>query len=187
LPRASLIEFSSRLPLSSLEILSPSIPDIVASSSTPEYKFNLITNLYEFTQPSYQTLSLPTLDVYLHLLTELMGAISSSSFDLQETLFHLDPHIKDSLANISGVHHLASLLTKFPRDIWSQWSLASFLFTLATSCPTNRENILSTLLECPDRDLVGELYRGFVRTSPLGRDYNPDALMGMHILLYLFV
>jgi ubiquitin-protein ligase E3 C len=116
-----------------------------------------------------------------------MGAISSSSFDHQETLRHLDPHIKERLVKMSDIHHLVSLLTKFPRDIWSQWSLASFLFTLATVCPTNRDNILGTLQECPDRELVGELYKGFVKTSPLGRDHNPDALMGMYILFYLFV
>lgn len=123
----------------------------------------------------------------VHILTELMSAISSSSFDHQEILRHLDPHITERLVKISDIHHLASLSTKFPRDIWSQWSVASFLFTLATVCPTNRDNILGTLLECPDRKVVGELYKGFVKTSPLGRDYNPDALMGMHILFYLFV
>jgi len=42
--------------------------------------------------------------------------------------------------------------------------------------------MLSTLLACPGSDLVRELYTSFVRASPLGRDYNPEALMGMYIL-----
>jgi hypothetical protein len=39
--------------------------------------------------------------------------------------------------------------------------------------------VLSTLVVYTGGGLVRELYRGFVRTSPLGRDDNPSALMGM--------
>jgi ubiquitin-protein ligase E3 C len=182
LPRLSQTDFSSRLPLSSLDILSLSIPDIIASSPAPESRFNLIANLYEFTRPLYGTLSLSALDVYLHFLTELMDAISIRSFELKQCL---DPHTKERLVTISGADHLTSLLIASKRYPYSQWSLASFLLSLGAICPTRRENLLSTLLGCPGGNLVQELYREFVRTSPLGRDYSPKALMGISYFLLL--
>lgn len=39
--------------------------------------------------------------------------------------------------------------------------------------------MLSTLVVYTGGGLVRELYRGFVRASPLGRDDHPGALMGM--------
>jgi ubiquitin-protein ligase E3 C len=185
LPRLSQTDFSSRLPLSSLDILSLSIPDIIASSPAPESRFNLIANLYEFTRPLYGTLSLSALDVYLHFLTELMDAISIRSFELKQCLYQLDPHTKERLVTISGADHLTSLLIASKRYPYSQWSLASFLLSLGAICPTRRDNLLSTLLGCPGGNLVQELYREFVRTSPLWRDYSPKALMGISYFLLL--
>jgi ubiquitin-protein ligase E3 C len=185
LPWASQVEFSSRLPLSSLDILSPSIPEIIASSPAPESRFNLIANLYEFTRPLYRTLSLSALVVYLHFLTELMDAISISSVEVRQSLCQLDPHTKERLVTVSGADHLTSLLTASRRYPCSQCSLASFLLSLGAICPTRRENLLSTLLGCSGGNLVQELYREFVRTSPLGRDYSPKALMGISYFLLL--
>ena len=170
IPKVSLAEFTSHLPLS-LDILSPWIPDIVASASAPESTFNLIKNLCHLTRPLYQKLSHSALDFYLHLLTELIDTLPANQC--------VEPHTEELLAAITGVDHLTSLLTGLShRHISTKSRLASFLLSLGAVCPATREDMLNTLLACTGGDLVKELYRGFVRASPWC-DYNPEALMCM--------
>ena len=142
-----------------------------------------MANLFEFMRPRYQALPLPALDAYLYLLTDLMNALPIVSFEIKQILPEVDPHTKERLTTILGVDHLVSLLTASHRHICTLWSLSSFVLSLVTIWPDRRESVLSTLLVCTDSKLVTRLYEGFVREPPLGRDYNPGALMGMYISL----
>jgi ubiquitin-protein ligase E3 C len=186
LPTSSLTQFSSHLPLL-FDVLSPSIPHIIASCPTPEFKWNLIANLFESTQPLYPELSLSALYAYLQLLSDLMNALGPiESFETPST--PLDPYTQERLTAISEVKHLKSLVTVSNRGICTtEWSLASFLLSLGIFWPGKRGSVLSTLLVCTDGGCVRKLYRGFVRNSPLGRDYYPKALMGMDILPHFLV
>jgi ubiquitin-protein ligase E3 C len=100
------------------------------------------------------------------------------SFEPKPTLPQLDPRTQKRLTTIPDVKHLNALLTASHRHPQTQLSLVSFFLSLGTIWPGRKERVLSTLVVYTGGGLVRELYRGFVRASPLGRDDNPGALMG---------
>jgi ubiquitin-protein ligase E3 C len=99
----------------------------------------------------------------------------------------LDPRTQKRLSAIPDVKHLNALLSASHRHPSTQLSLVSFFLSLGTVWPARRERVLSTLVVYTGGGLVRELYRGFVRASPMGRDDNPGSLMGMPSMYCLYL
>ncbi|EIW51561.1 HECT-domain-containing protein [Trametes versicolor FP-101664 SS1] len=92
-----------------------------------------------------------------------------SSFESRDALPQLDEKTRKRLLTLPSSEHIASLL----RAGQSQALLPhviSFCFALSTVWPTRRDKVLTTFMAYNKGGLVREIYRGFVRRSPLGRD-----------------
>ncbi|THH16719.1 hypothetical protein EW146_g3984 [Bondarzewia mesenterica] len=89
----------------------------------------------------------------------------------------LDSRTLKRLQNMISLSHLSSILKATQNYPSSRPELYSFLLTLCTIWPERADGILSALVVSTNGALVRELYRFYVRSSPLGRDDNAVALM----------
>ena len=80
--------------------------------------------------------------------------------------------------NIIAAPHLTSIIssTRFKPTLLPH--LVQYLFTLMTTWPSSRDQILNIVLATTGGGLVRELYRELVRQSPLGKEENSDQLLG---------
>jgi ubiquitin-protein ligase E3 C len=199
-PLSSLAELSFRLPLSFIQLLSPQ--NFLRSLST-ESKVHLVANLLAFTPPRYTKIPVAAFEAYVSLLTTILDAlpvnaleppsVSSSkswsneadsddgstrveiveSFSKREPLPNLDPKTLKRLQTLTSDDHLKTLLTTHTRV---KDNLFVFLVSLCIVWPGRADKVLSAVAS--GGTLVRELYRGYVRSSPLGRDDSPGTLMG---------
>ncbi|PFH45540.1 hypothetical protein AMATHDRAFT_71617 [Amanita thiersii Skay4041] len=96
---------------------------------------------------------------------------------------HLDPPLTidartlKRLRMLSDSSHITSLLafTKSHPSMLPQ--VIAFLLSSAVVWPATREQVLSVVGAHSGGGMVRELYRGYVRSSPLGRDENPGAIL----------
>ncbi|KAI0632541.1 HECT-domain-containing protein [Trametes polyzona] len=92
-----------------------------------------------------------------------------NSFEPRQSLPQLDEKTRKRLQTLPSSDHIASLLragqsqTLLPHVI-------SFCFALSTVWPTRRDKVLTTIMAYNKGGLVREIYRAYVRRSPLGRD-----------------
>jgi ubiquitin-protein ligase E3 C len=110
-----------------------------------------------------------------------------SSFQPKPILPPLEARTRKRLSAIPDPKHLNSLLTATQRHPSAQISLVSFLLSLGTIWPSQRDKMLSTVVVYTGGGLVKELYKGYVRTSSLGRDDNSVTLTGTQAFFSTFV
>lgn len=95
-----------------------------------------------------------------------------------EALPELDARTLKRLRSLPTPAHLNTLLTASQSHPSTRPNLVSFFLALNSVWPAHRDRVLSTVLVYTGGGLLRELYRGYVRGSPIGRDDNPGALMG---------
>lgn len=207
IPLPSLSELSRHLPLAHLDVLSSRIPDILSVTSPPS-QINIIANLLAFTPPQYASLPVLSLKVYLQLLSALLNVLPPHALepplaqDSQTTASWADDSDSDSehpgnvlnarsplpvldsrtrkrLQTLPSPTHLNSLLKLAQQHPTLLLDLVSMILSLNIVWPSRKDKVLTTLLLYGGGGLVREIYRGYVRTTPLGRDENLSSLMGM--------
>lgn len=125
------------------------------------------------------------------------GDTSMNSFLLPSTsptsapTLSLDPRTLSFLQVLPSREHLTSLLALSTRySSTTRPSLSTFLIALLSSFPTYRDTVLNTIMYSSTSSergggLLRELYRGYVRSSPLGRLLSADAERGSVIIAAL--
>jgi ubiquitin-protein ligase E3 C len=112
--------------------------------------------------------------------TELNTRVATvDSFTLWPVLPSIDPRSRKRLLILPSAAHLNSLLIATKRHPATQASLVNFFFALNTTWPGRKDKILGAVVVYAGGGLVRELFRVYVRNSPLGRDDHPGALMGI--------
>ncbi|KAA1475594.1 HECT-domain-containing protein [Dentipellis sp. KUC8613] len=89
----------------------------------------------------------------------------------------LDSRTLKRLQTLPSISHISMLSAASQRHAATRPRLYDFLFALCTVWPARVDGVLGALVASTGGGLVRELYRGYVRTSPLGRDDNASALM----------
>ncbi|KAG1780772.1 HECT-domain-containing protein [Suillus placidus] len=100
-----------------------------------------------------------------------------TSFAPTPRLPPLDTRTQKRLQILPSPSHLNALLKAVQHDRGALPDLVSWLVNLCTVWPTRKDKILSTLLLYGGGGLVREIYRDYVRNSPLGKDENMSSLM----------
>ncbi|KAH8980602.1 HECT-domain-containing protein [Lactarius hatsudake] len=188
-----LIQHSANLPLAAASVLSPSIPQL-ATALGVEAKVHIIANLAAFVPPRYPSLPPASLTALLHLMASIMGTLptgaleppsstsngkhvaiteSDSDSDSEELTRasvsvstrvptpRLDERTLKRLQTLPTTAHISSLIRATQSHTSTRVALCDFFFALCT---------LSTVVVSTGGGLVRELYRGYVRSSPLGGD-----------------
>ncbi|KAI0771097.1 HECT-domain-containing protein [Trametes elegans] len=91
------------------------------------------------------------------------------SFEPKQPLPQIDEKTLKRLQTLPSSDHIASLLRAAQNQTLLP-SVIAFSFALSTVWPTRRDKVLTTIMAYNRGGLVREIYRGFVRRSPLGRD-----------------
>lgn len=205
IPSAALVDLSAGIPFSSLASLDV---NYVIEAITPDDKLNLIANLQVFMVPRYKFIDAKALEVYFILLSRLLNSLpshvlnppppklhsttasvsqyeSGSDSDSPRTRVTVVSSFSDNptraviprtlkrLASLPGASHLSTLLS-LPSSPTSRPALLQLLFALSTIWPADvAPRILATA-----PSLVREIYRGYVRGSPVGRDSSAGVLGG---------
>ncbi|KAF8428416.1 HECT-domain-containing protein [Boletus edulis BED1] len=206
IPLTSLSELSGQLPLAHLHVLSLCISAIISITSTSS-RINIVANLLAFTSPRYTTLPVSSLKAYLQLLSALLNGLPPHALEppmprdsqtpltswaddgdsdserpaaiiaLRSALPALDARTRKRLQTLPSPTHLNSLLKPAQQHPELLSELVSMLFSLILVWPSRKDKILTTLLSYGGGGLVREIYREYVRTTPLGRDENLSSLM----------
>ncbi|KAI0820473.1 HECT-domain-containing protein [Trametes gibbosa] len=92
-----------------------------------------------------------------------------ASFEPKQSLPQLDDKTRKRLQTLPSSDHIASLL-RASRTQSLRPHIISFCFALSTVWPTRRDKVLTTIMAYNKGGLVREIYREYVRPSPLGRD-----------------
>lgn len=207
IPLTSLSELSGQLPLAHLHVLLSCIPDIISVTSTSS-QINIVANLLAFTPPRYTTLPVSSLKAYLQLLSTLLNVLpphalepplpqdsqtptswaDDSDSDSEHTakiiasrsaLPLLDSRTRKRLQILPSQTHLNSLLKPAQQHPELLSDLVSMFLSLNLVWPSRKEKVLTILLSYGGGGLVREIYREYVRATPLGRDENLSSLMGV--------
>ncbi|KAL1745181.1 HECT-domain-containing protein [Schizophyllum fasciatum] len=100
-----------------------------------------------------------------------------SSFAPQPRLPNVDARTLKRLQTLQDGKHLAALLSATKTHSAARPWLFAYLLGLTTVWPATREHVLSTVLAHTGGTLVREIYRGYVRGSPLGQEGSPGAVL----------
>lgn len=205
LPIASLTEFSSRLPLSSIDMVEDFVLDLAASLN-PSEKAHLLANLVTFMPPRYTALQTSSLKTYLRFLSLLLSGVAPNALeplsssqnitidsswvqDDEDVLMEvkpsapsqtisLDNKTRTRLDTLSQPGHLQSLLTASSKHKSSKSDLYSFLLLVWNVWPLRKDKIISSILASSGDGFIRELYRLHVRSSPLGKTDDVKSLKG---------
>ena len=194
LPLSSLSSLSANVPFSSISVISPFIPSLVTTLSI-ESRINLVANCVLFIPPRYAKLPATALATYLYLLTELMNAIptyalesssrknshtnprrtfySDCESDSESDKLHVvvvDNRTLKRLETLTLASHINALTGAAQHHTSTLRPLFTFLLALSTAWPSRADAVLSAVVVASGGGLIHELYRGFVRSSPLGQD-----------------
>lgn len=94
-------------------------------------------------------------------------------------LTQLDSRTRTRLQTLPSVPHINAMLAASQHHPASmRQSLFSFFQSLCAIWPTRKNRVLGAVVAYTGGGLIRELYRGHVRSSPLGRDDDPKSLMG---------
>jgi ubiquitin-protein ligase E3 C len=101
-----------------------------------------------------------------------------ATFDPQQRLPTVDSKTRTRLQALPSPQHLNSLLKAVYHhsSLTVRGVLFSWLHALSTIWPSRRDKIVGSVVAWNGGGLVRELYRGYVRSSPLGKSTNPAAL-----------
>lgn len=92
-----------------------------------------------------------------------------SSFEEKQPLPQLDDRTRKRLQALPSSDHISTLLRASHNDRLTS-AVIAFCFALVTVWPTRRDKVLGTMVAYNRGGLVREIYRSYVRSSPLGRD-----------------
>ncbi|KAF7981928.1 hypothetical protein HWV62_30697 [Athelia sp. TMB] len=106
-----------------------------------------------------------------------VDVVSSFSTPALVSIPPLDARTKKRLATIPDVKHLYGLLHAAQLKPSTQLDLACFFLALTSVWPSIREHVLTTLVTYTGGGLVREIWRGYVRGSPLGKEENQAIMM----------
>ncbi|KAF8885801.1 hypothetical protein BD779DRAFT_1532475 [Infundibulicybe gibba] len=107
----------------------------------------------------------------------LVSAVSDFSAPAPPPLPSLDPRTRKRLEILTSLPHINAILAATKLQAQMQPVLVAYFLALDTVWPTKKERILSAVLIYTGGGLLRELYRGYVRGSPLGGDENAGAVM----------
>lgn len=209
IPLMSLSELSGQLPLAHLHVLSSCIPDIISATSTssqiniianllaftpPRYTTLPVSSLKAYLQLLSALLNvLPP-----HALEPPLprdprtpqtswaddsdsGSERPAAFIISRSalLPPLDSRTRKRLQMLPSPAHINSLLKPAQQHPDLLSGLVSMLLNLNLVWPSRKDKVLTTLLLYGGGGIVREIYREYVRTTPLGRDENLSSLTGM--------
>ncbi|KAI0260666.1 HECT-domain-containing protein [Gloeopeniophorella convolvens] len=98
-----------------------------------------------------------------------------TSFSNPIPLPRLDERTLKRLQTLPSATHISSLVRATHSHATTRIALCDLLFSLCTAWPSRADSVLSTIVVSTGGGLVRELYRGYVRGSPLGHEDNPAA------------
>jgi ubiquitin-protein ligase E3 C len=169
---------------------------------------HLLANIAAFAPPRYHTLLFESFTALLHLLATVISTLpagalerklpisvgkqvadSESDSDLEDStnptfvsrtpLPRLDDRTVKRLQTLPSTAHISSLLRITKNQTAARIALCDFLLALCTAWPDRIDSILSTVVVSTGGGLVRELYRNYVRSSPLGKEVSLSMLLGM--------
>ena len=91
----------------------------------------------------------------------------------------LDERTSKRLQTLPSPTHISSLIRATQNHTVSRIALCDFVFALCSAWPLRSDSVLSTIVVTTDGGFIRELYRGYVRSSPLGKDVSLATLLGM--------
>jgi ubiquitin-protein ligase E3 C len=193
LPLLSITKLSAAIPYSHLDALELTFIPLLPHES----QANLLANISTIVAARYTQLSRPSLKVYLELLQRLMIGIPRSSLKFEgqeiwvgsyldddsddETVFpaaeitgfpaelRLDSRTTSRINSLRNRAHLQPLLTAASQSPSLTPSLVTFCLGLCELWPAEREYSLGACIICLGSTFIRQIYREYVRTSPLGR------------------
>ncbi|KAI9509462.1 HECT-domain-containing protein [Russula earlei] len=207
LPLNSLTQFSANLPLSAASVLSPSIPQLVSALKAEEKVHLLaniaafvpprysalpsasLTTLLHLSAELMSTLPHGALEPKSSVAAGKPGAESESDSDSEDlthtpstratrpSLPRLDERTSKRLQMLPAPTHISSLIRATQSHAVERVALCDFLFSLCTAWPLRVDSVLSTIVVSTGGGFVRELYRGYVRSSPVGKEVSLTALM----------
>lgn len=177
---------------------------------------NLLANIAAFAPPRYTTLPFASLATLLNLLAAVMRSLptgvlgpnssaaagkrvaeSESDSDSEDPahispanrvpLPRLDERTLKRLQTLPTPTHISSLIRATQSHSMSRIALCDFLFALCTVWPLRSDSVLSTAVVSTGGGFVRELYRSYVRSSPLGKEVSLITLLGMSSSFYLII
>ena len=197
-PLSSLSQLSARLPLDSIHLLDPEI----VSSIPVERKIHVIANLVVFMPPRFKKLSAKSLDVYLKFVASLFddllliapSANESSSWNVEDEeeeapdrqvehkrsvlMTNVDKKTWTRILSFTSRSHLSALFSASSHHPSTRLSMYKFLLSLYSSWPTHKGAVLDVVVSTSGGGVIRELYRVYVRPSPLGKTSEPGSLTG---------
>ncbi|KIY44522.1 hypothetical protein FISHEDRAFT_67438 [Fistulina hepatica ATCC 64428] len=196
LPLASLTRLSANFPFPAFLAVASHVQELVSALDVTGIS-HLLANLTMFVPPRYSAIEPRVLSAYLSLLTALCNSLPVGVFDPPTTT--IDPYVDEGesegeplrvevvddftlvtpspefddrtlkrLNTLYSRQHMRALLSVTQREML-RIPLARFLVSLMTMWPRHRETVLSAVLASQPA-FPRELYRGYVRSSPLGRE-----------------
>lgn len=89
----------------------------------------------------------------------------------------LDSRVRMRLRSLGSMEHASNLLAASLVHPSTRLELYSYFLTLYTAWPACRQDLLAAVLVNSSSGLLRELYRGYVRSSPIGKDVEPRTLL----------
>jgi ubiquitin-protein ligase E3 C len=169
---------------------------------------HLLANIAAFAPPRYHTLHFVSLTPLLRLLASVMSTLppgalvgkssasagkqvadSESDSDPEDSvslsyaprvsLPRLDERTAKRLQTLPAAAHISSLIRATQNHTAARVAFCDLLLAFCSSWPDRIDNVLSTVAVSTGGGLVRELYRGYVRSSPLGKEVSLPMLLGM--------
>lgn len=203
-PFASLTQFSANLTLTDASVLSPSLNSVlgveekvhllanIAAFAPPRYatlpSASLIA-LLSLLAAVMRSLPIGALGPNLSTATGKQVAESESDSDSEEpihisvssvnrvSLPRLDERTAKRLQTLPSPTHISSLIRATQNHTMSRIAFCDFLFALCSAWPLRSDSVLSTIVVSTSGGFVRELYRAYVRSSPLGKDVSLGTLL----------
>jgi ubiquitin-protein ligase E3 C len=101
-----------------------------------------------------------------------------AKFTTPSPLPQVNDKIMKRFQNVIAAPHLTSIISATRSNAALFPHLVQYLFTLMTTWPSSREQILNIVLATTGGGLVREVYRELVRPSPLGKEEKSERLLG---------
>jgi ubiquitin-protein ligase E3 C len=95
----------------------------------------------------------------------------------------IDERTSKRLQTLTAPTHINSLIRATHNHAVSRAALCDFLFALCSVWPLRVDSVLSTIVVSTSGGFVRELYRGYVRSSPLGKEVGLATLLGTSTFL----
>lgn len=211
-PLVSLTQFSANLPLTAASVLLPSLDSILGTEEKVHFLANIaafappryatlpsasLRNLLSLLAAIMKSLPVGALGPNQSTVAGKQVAESESDSDSEESthipvssvhriqLPRLDERTSKRLQTLPSPTHISSVIRATQNHTISRIALCDFLFALCFAWPLRSDSVLSTIVVSTGGGFVRELYRGYVRSSPLGRDVSLVTLLGLSSPFYL--